>query len=166
MNFGDTRLPDRFWSKVIPEPNSGCWLWLGYAAPLGYGSFRTGQDMSAAHRVSYLTLVGEIPIGLVLDHLCRVRCCVNPVHLEPVTQKENCRRSPLIDGASGRAAAHANKRAMTHCRRGHEYAANNLYNYDDGKKYCRACVLINSKAAYARKKSRLAQLRSGHGTAA
>jgi hypothetical protein len=96
---------------TIPEPNSGCWLWLG-SHWKGYGRMRTKSQSSAkAHRVSYEHHVGPIPDGLVLDHLCRNTFCVNPDHLEPVTNDENLKRSPLYYGYQDR------------CKNGHEYTA-------------------------------------------
>lgn len=87
-----TRLLD----KVEIDPVAGCWLWTAAKNNGGYGmfTFTTGWRRSA-HRVSYETFVGPIPDGLQLDHLCRVRHCVNPDHLEPVTAAENTRRSPI-----------------------------------------------------------------------
>ncbi len=80
-----------FWNahadKIMPEPNSGCWFWLG-ALSRGYGSLKNAR----AHRVAYEMTIGPIPEGLVIDHLCRVTSCVNPDHLEAVTQAENVRR--------------------------------------------------------------------------
>ena len=67
-----------FWTKVEPEPNSGCWLWTGYTNRDGYGCFR--RDL-LAHRFAYELYRGAIPAGLTLDHTCRVRSCVNPAHL-------------------------------------------------------------------------------------
>ncbi len=81
---------DNFLYWVSPEPNSGCWPWTGCLSLAGYGCF---QGFSA-HRFSYAALVGPIPQGLTIDHLCRVRLCVNPLHLEPVTHKVNCQRKP------------------------------------------------------------------------
>ena len=82
----------RFVPKYIPEPNSGCWLWVAMLGSGGYGRFKVGNKNVYAHRLSYEHHVGAIPEGLDLDHLCRTRCCVNPTHLEPVTRKENIRR--------------------------------------------------------------------------
>jgi len=80
----------------VPEPNSGCWLWIGPVAPNGYGHYRPhghGRPrMVAAHRALYELEKGAIPPGLQIDHLCRVRSCVNPAHLEAVTASENQRR--------------------------------------------------------------------------
>jgi hypothetical protein len=102
-------LADRFWSRV--NKSDGCWLWTAGRRKNGYGDFTLPPKRSAlAHRVAYELTNGPIPDGLHLDHLCRVRHCVNPAHLEPVTAAENKARgmSPL--------AINARK---THCVRGH-----------------------------------------------
>lgn len=82
----------RFMDKWMPVPESGCWLWLDQDNSSGYGVYWDGMRGWLAHRFSYEHFVGPIPEGLGLDHLCRVRCCVNPTHLEPVTIQENIRR--------------------------------------------------------------------------
>lgn len=85
---------DRFWSKVEPEPNSGCWIWIG-ARTEGYGQLSSGRREEgniSAHRFAYVLLRGPIPVGFEPDHLCRLRCCVNPWHMEPVTRRENALR--------------------------------------------------------------------------
>jgi len=88
-------LHDRFWAKVSPEPNTGCWLWTGAVLPRGYGSIQSkgGHQALMAHRVAYELLVGTIPQGLCIDHRCFNKWCVNPAHLEPVTPLENSNRS-------------------------------------------------------------------------
>lgn len=147
MNFLDERLPTRFWSKVQPCPMSGCWLWVGvlndYTDARGYGRVCVGSvGRVQAHRVSYLALVGPIPEGLVLDHRCRVRCCVNPAHLEPVTNRENGLRGDV-----------AHNGRITHCPHGHAYDANNTYRHSRGRhsgRHCRAC----NRAAVAAYKAR------------
>jgi hypothetical protein len=139
------RLPvpaiERFWPKVnkngpVPPhaPELGpCWLWLGYCRD-GEGRYPwmyfEGRPL-AAYRVAYILLVGPIPEGLQLDHLCRVPPCVNPAHLEPVTQQENIRRQCA---------------AITHCPKMHEYTPENTAFYD-GKRRCRECTRINSARA-------------------
>lgn len=85
---------DRFWYRVAVTP--GCWLWTGALNWDGYGCFNAGPEISSsAHRFAYRLLVGPVPDGLELDHLCRTRNCVNPDHLEPVTHAENVRRASL-----------------------------------------------------------------------
>lgn len=134
--FGDARLPDRFWAKVQID-GAGCWRWSGATDGKGYGKIGNKMVRNSpmfAHRVAYEALVGPIPDGLVMDHLCRVCCCVNPVHLEPVTQREN-----LLRGI-GHAAVNASKAA---CHRGHEFTDENTYKYIGSDKTwhrrCRAC---------------------------
>lgn len=117
--------------RVSPEPNSGCWLWLGVLTKSGYGRVYSGGSLKMAHRVSFEMHVGEIPAGLDLDHLCRVRCCVNPEHLEPVTRKENIRR--------GVGVGKANKAKLC-CPRGHLYDSANTEIESHGWRRCRACI--------------------------
>lgn len=81
--------------NYVVDANTGCWVWQGYKSPLGYGQARFGGVAMNAHRAVYLMRVGPIPEGLVLDHLCRNPSCVNPDHVEPVTQAENVRRGLL-----------------------------------------------------------------------
>lgn len=137
-------LPDRFLKRVDmngPYWNgSACWLWTGGTVN-GYGRFYYEYRDRPAHRVSYQLLVGEIPIGLQLDHLCRVRGCVNPAHLEPVTRRENILRG---EGASARCAA------ATHCPQGHPYAGANLYVAPSGYRVCRECRRQGLKRTYAK----------------
>lgn len=81
-----------FEAKYIPEPNSGCWLWIGALNPNGYGQLKMPHQAVLAHRFSYERFNGPLLEGMVLDHLCRQRCCVNPEHLEQVTQAVNLAR--------------------------------------------------------------------------
>jgi hypothetical protein len=87
---------DRVLSRIVPEPNSGCWLWTGAHDAKGYGFCRYPRDginvVQNAHRVVYEIERGPIPNGLDLDHLCRNSACVNPDHLEPVSRSVNVRR--------------------------------------------------------------------------
>jgi hypothetical protein len=128
---------ERFELNVSPEPNTGCWLWTGALSVAGYAKLRHGFDKSdLAHRFAYQQFRGPIPDGLVLDHLCRNTWCVNPVHLEAVTERIN-----LIRGVSPVGINHR----KTHCLRGHELAGTNLYMTNRGQRYCKECIRIRSR---------------------
>lgn len=107
-----------------------CWVWRLGRDRDGYGHFKVGsmtdgtRRMVRAHRWAYEHFVGKVPAGLQIDHLCRNRACVNPAHMEPVTQLENARRG-------ARATA-------THCKRGHPFSGHNLV-MKRGQRLCRAC---------------------------
>lgn len=120
----------RFWSLVSPEPNTGCWLWCGQEVFGGYGAFWGGRRTVKAHRFSYEIKFGAVPPGFQLDHLCRVRLCVNPDHLEPVTHRENCLRGISFSAANAK---------KTHCIHGHELTADNLMPRKDSRRICREC---------------------------
>lgn len=120
---------DRFWNYVVPEPNSGCWLWTGNLEKDGYAKFFANKQYNRAHRFSYEQFVGQIPEGLEIDHKCSVRCCVNPAHMEAVTHQENVKR-----GLTGIV-----NRSKTHCPQGHPYSGANLYVMPNGGRMCRIC---------------------------
>lgn len=119
----------RFWDKVDKTDPQGCWIWTGATIPTGYGQVRGAGMNHRAHRVAYELVIGPIPDGLELDHLCSNRGCVNPDHLEPVRHAENIRR-----GRGG-----ANSAARTHCPQSHPYDEANTYLYQ-GRRFCRACL--------------------------
>ena len=89
-------LPDRILDKIVFCPVTGCWLWEGWDSGNGYGKVRWEGRCEMAHRVVYRLLKAEIPENHVLDHLCRMRLCVNPDHLEPVSVGENTRRGDAV----------------------------------------------------------------------
>lgn len=114
---------DRFWRKV--RPTGFCWEWTGSKNPRGYGTFRHEGRTASAHRVSWELLMGSIPEGLVIDHLCRNRGCVNPDHFDLVTQRVNMERS--------------SPRLKSHCKRGHEFNKENSVINNRGHRVCNAC---------------------------
>src|SRR3954469_2333783 len=122
---------ERFELKVErPDGIEGCWLWVGCVLSSGYGQFWDGERKVGAHRWSYEHFVGPIPYGLELDHLCRVRNCVNPAHLEPVTRAENHRRGISDEVHRARFLA------KTHCPSGHPYSGDNLFFSNTGARKC------------------------------
>lgn len=133
--FGDDRLPNRFWSKASVNDATGCWEWNAQKSHNGYARFQLESQPQRAHRVSYQALVGAIPEGMTLDHLCRVRHCVNPAHLEPVTQAENNRRAARASSRKGFPL-----KTRTHCPVGHPYDEANTAVSRNGKRRCRACT--------------------------
>lgn len=137
----------RFMANVIPEPNTGCWLWLGGLTGVGYAAFQVDGRSHNAHRWLYIETVGPVPEGLVLDHFaCSQRSCVNPGHLRPVTNAANLARSEKTNGRK------------THCPSGHAYTAENTYTLsltDGTRRYCRACRSRKPLAAF---KGRVANL--------
>jgi hypothetical protein len=124
-----------------------CWYWEGYINPDGYGVFKD----KLAHRLAYLEMHGEYPTNTVTDHLCRVRHCVNPLHLEAVSRGENVRRG--LSSMTTR-LRHASK---THCPKGHELTPDNLYleNSKDGwqRRHCKTCTKDRRTEQYLRNKT-------------
>lgn len=135
FDFGDRRLPDRFWDKVqvVAEASAypgPCWVWQRALSSQGYGTYWHDGATRGAHSVSYKLLVGEFPSLLQLDHLCRIRSCCNPAHLEPVTGQVNTLRGDTIMRANS---------VKTHCINGHEFNLQNARISRQGKRVCRVC---------------------------
>ena len=124
----------RFWPKV--DKSGDCWVWTGALLRNGYGYFGVERGRcQLAHRWAYESAHGLIPIGLVIDHLCRNKACVNPAHLEAVTQSVN-----VLRGDSP-ATIRALRAGQTHCRRaGHEYTPENTYRDKRGRRACKECA--------------------------
>lgn len=128
----------RFWSKVVESGD--CWLWTGTGRR--YGHFKIGGRDWLAHRFSYEDMVGPIPDGLTIDHLCTNKKCVNPDHLDPVPQVVNAHR---------RDAQHGRGHATTHCPQGHPYDDTNT-RHRNGRRHCRACARERAQRNRDRKK--------------
>ena len=137
-------LADRLWCRVDKEgARAGCWLWRGGLSN-GYGSLSYEGRHELVHRIAYKLLVGPIPSGLTLDHLCRVRHCVNPAHLEPVPQRTNVLRGIGLPAQRAR---------QTHCKRGHPFdLANTCLSSDmawGNHRRCKTCRRQRDRARYA-----------------
>ncbi len=123
---------ERLLHYSMPITESGCLIWLGALNEDGYGP----------HRLAYETFVGPIPAGLEIDHLCRVRCCINVLHMEPITHAENVRR--------GNSGIHLSSR--THCGYGHEFTVENTaYAPGTHGRVCKECHRL-AKLRYLEKK--------------
>lgn len=125
-------IEERFWPKVdIPANPLECWRWVGAIdAQSGYGRMRVKRKTDYAHRISYEMSIDTIGAGLEIDHLCRNRWCVNPLHLQAVPASVNIRRTPA--------------RQVTHCPQGHAYSGDNLREWN-GRRYCRTCGVERAK---------------------
>jgi hypothetical protein len=124
---------------IIPEPNSGCWIWLGQVNQSGYGRARLAHGRKqVAHRAVYEAHhQTTVPADMQLDHLCMVRCCVNPDHMEIVTPLENIRRALRQRRANP---------SLRYCRNGHKVVGNNILVRKNGKytnRICRTCAAAN-----------------------
>jgi hypothetical protein len=135
---------DRFESKVIPEPNTGCWLWVGATDRNGYGSFRGEKPLINVkpHRWSYEHFVGPIPEGLTLDHKCETPQCVNPAHLQPVTLREN-----ILRGSTNASAVNARRSLCVH---GHRLVPS-PFPSESGRRRCMQCLKTHAQTSRLRR---------------
>ncbi|MFB7736235.1 HNH endonuclease [Streptomyces sp. NPDC056112] len=172
---------ERFWAKTriavdcpchlcvaTEDASAKCIVWTASYTGSGYGGFWNGTRLVRAHRFAYELLVGPIPEGLALDHLCRVRRCVAPAHLEPVTPRENVLRGLLFSprkGArkgTGKGTRRGPQSAATHCPLGHELTPENTYvgpvtsDRPYGRRRCRTCKNAGKRASRARARERAA----------
>ena len=133
---------ERFWEKV--DADGVCWEWTAGVNASGYGIFGIGGTSYLAHRWAYETLVGPIPEGFQIDHLCRNRKCVCPEHLEPVTPRTNAQRGHLPFNRL---------RRITHCKHGHPLSGDNLGRDWRGHRRCLACARRSTADWRAHKKA-------------
>lgn len=133
---------ERLLEKVYEDDN-GCWIFTGSRTHRGYGQIGTGvgKKHGATHRIAYEYFRVEIPDGLQLDHLCRVRACCNPWHLEPVTNAVNKERSRGFVEDMHPA-----------CKAGHPWTPENTYRAPNGTRHCRVCGNARTRAYKARKR--------------
>lgn len=129
---------ERFTTKI--NKTDTCWLWTAGLTKGGYGQFGIGKKKFSAHRFAYELWVGPIPHGMVIDHLCRVKACVRPEHLEAVSQKVNLNRGE-----------HGNTK-KTHCIHGHEFTPENTYVRKTGGRKCKTCTLEAAARSYEKQR--------------
>lgn len=131
-------------------PTEDCIIWDGSKDGKGYGKVMFNYKSYRAHRVMYERHIGTIPEGMVIDHLCRNKSCVNPKHLEPVTQRENIHRGVGVVGSP------SNNAQKTHCKRGHEFTPENtlvyMRNEHETQRRCRTCMRAYQRKRYAERK--------------
>ena len=137
-------IPKHLFDRYVPIlPEDVCWPWKGSLESGGYGRFepRDYDFRARAHRLMYQLTYGPIPDGFHIHHVCKMKSCVNPLHLLAVSPEDHARIEPADVGKSNR--------EKTHCSSGHEYNVENTYiNKKDGKRYCRECVRIRQRSNY------------------
>lgn len=144
--FQGLTVEQRFLQYV--DRTDSCWLWTGGINQHGYSKFWDGQKLTSGHRTSFALFVGPLVDGMEIDHLCRVRHCVNPAHLEQVTPRTNVVRS--VSPAAINAA-------KTECASGHPLAGENLILSPEGYRYCRECRRRWAREYQRRRRSKVAQ---------
>lgn len=129
---------DEIFARISPRVNfmaEGCFVWEGQTTNWGYGIISVSGTKQAIHRFVYEQVFGPIPEGLVIDHMCRNKLCVNPSHLQAISHEENVALGGL---------------RKTHCPSGHEYNEENTYMYRNSRR-CRKCIKRHNDGIKARK---------------
>lgn len=137
-------MSDTFWNNVTTAGPDDCWIWRR-ALKEGYGQYWNGHKNVKAHRHSVLLDGRDIPAGMVVDHTCRTRSCVNPAHLRVVDRRTNVHEN-------SDALAHKNS-LKKHCLRGHPLSGANLYTRKNGKRECLKCCAMRERLRYQERRS-------------
>lgn len=141
-----TEAMNRFLDKVVPEPNTGCWIWSGMCSRKHrYGYFWYSGVNVLAHRWIWQQTNGAIPASFDIDHICRVRECVNPRHLRAVTRRDNLM-------APGSLSIVNKNYLKTSCHRGHPLTQDNVYVFNGNHRACRLCKQIAQRKVDAKRK--------------
>lgn len=138
---GVATLPWRMAAKIVPDEATGCWNWTGTKSDSGYGRVSIDGRAHQAHRIAYEILRAQIPDGMQIDHLCRNRACLNPDHMEPVTQRENIMRGESVSARNAR---------RNHCNRGHEYVQGSFIMERSKSGLMRRCLICQDMTEEAR----------------
>ncbi len=141
-----TPIIERFLSKINISTthfykNTACWEWIAWINKNGYCHITLKGKGILTHRFIYEYWYGELTPHLTIDHLCRVRHCVNPLHLEQVPYRVNILRGETLAAINSR---------KTHCKRGHEFTPENTYSYPNDARGCRICINLNARQRYAK----------------
>lgn len=141
--FDLQRIRDYMENYIQYEPNTGCSLWIGDNVKGGYGRICINRKKLLAHRVMYYLYKGDIPKSMTIDHVCNNPFCVNPIHLQAISMKDNTMRGSSFSKINS---------LKTHCPQHHEYDEKNTFKYKDGRRGCRACMNKKSLDNYYKKK--------------
>jgi hypothetical protein len=146
---------ERLWPRFELKPDTGCWMWQGADNGKGYGQIWMNGRMRRVHRIAYLLTFGPLPADKQIDHLCRERACLNPEHMQVVSNRENVARG----NGPGALAARTNR-----CKNGHEFTPENTYHYTHSQskgggpgRRCNTCHAATNRAYKQRQKAALAQ---------
>ncbi len=147
-------LKERFEEKYIPEPMSGCWLWVGATGPNGYGHMGFNGKYLSSHRVSFELFKGAIPKNICVLHKCDNKACVNPDHLFIGTHKDNYEDMVKKDRRVTSKGKDSYFGKNTHCKNGHEYNSINTWfnKKTNNQRKCRICDKLRKRLLFSKSK--------------